>query len=178
MSAKERSHITAFIVLDVDKNTTWIDVSKHVMQKKHLGRFARDDPRHGTRHAMYLEQLSSYGCPSWAGSLEFTALEPPKRQSLVDVHYWCETLHSRMSARMKYWSTIAKTTHCWRDRYKAVYTQWVQAFDVVKTDKYAKKCRHSRSADAGGISRAERRETRHHCGQRASERATHQPSGS
>ena len=55
-----------------------------------------------------------------------------------------------MNARMKCWDTIAKTIDCWRDPHKAVYTEWVQAFGVVEADTYAKKCRLSRSAGAGG----------------------------
>ena len=39
---------------------------------------------------------------------------------------------------MKNWSTIAKTVQCLRDRHKAVKIEWVQAFDVVEADTYAK----------------------------------------
>ena len=68
---------------------------------------------------------------------------------------------------MKCWNTIGKTTDCWRDRHKAVYTEWVQAFGVVEADTYAKKCRNSGSAGAGGEYRRQRGE--------GVSRATHQP---
>ena len=61
------------------------------------------------------------------------------KRSLTSADYLCETLYSKTNARMKYVSTIAKTIHCWRDRHKAMYTEWMQAFGVVKADKQAKK---------------------------------------
>ena len=215
-----------YIVLDVDKKTTRTDVRKNVRQKSTLADL--HETIHGTAcgmYAMYLKQLSSYGCPSWEKSLETlakqTANQPDGvtvsttvvfvpdsggdedkmkhiargastpnlfllfsatpcllhvyhcsvKRSLTFADNLCETLHSKMNARMMYWSTITKTIHCWRDRQKAVYTEWVQAFGVVEADKIREKCSLSRSADAGRISKAARRG----CEQRAGERATHRP---
>ena len=45
------------------------------------------------------------------------------KRSLTFADNLCETLYSKMNARMKYWSTIAKMIHCWRDRHKAVYIE-------------------------------------------------------
>ena len=61
------------------------------------------------------------------------------RRSLTFADSLCETLYSKMSARMGYWSMFAKTIDCSHDQLKAVYTEWVQAFGVVEADKYAKK---------------------------------------
>ena len=58
---------------------------------------------------------------------------------------------------LQYWSTIAKTVQCLRDRHKAVYIEWVQVFGVVEAGHIREKtCHHSRSADAGEISKAAR----------------------
>ena len=107
----------------------------------------------------------------------FSALVPLHRETLADFRdYLCETLYSKMNARMKYWSTIAKTIHYWRDRHNAMYTDWVQAFSVVEADKHAKKISPQPISGRWGISKAARRGTvDQQRGQRASERATHQP---
>ena len=84
------------------------------------------------------------------------------KRSLTFAHNYCETLYSKANARMTCWSTIAQTIHCWRERHKAVKTEWAQAFGVVEADKYAKKCHHSRSADAERISKAARQERQTH----------------
>ena len=62
--------MSTYFVLDVNKNTTWIDVRKGVMQESTLADV--HETNHGTvcgMYAMYLKQLSSYGS-SWEGSLE------------------------------------------------------------------------------------------------------------
>ena len=173
--------MSACILLDVDKKTTWTDVRKNVCQESTLADL------HETIHAMYVKQLSSYGRPSWVGSLAnqpdgvkvsttvvfatdsggdedkmkhiardastpnlfffviclalFTALVPLHRVTFA-------ALQSKMSARMRYRSTIAKTIHRWRDQHKAVNTEWVQAFGVADANKHAKKCRHRRSVES------------------------------
>ena len=56
-------------MLEVDKNTMWTDVRRHVMQKSILADLHQKN--HGSAcgmFAMYLEQLSSYGCLSGEGS--------------------------------------------------------------------------------------------------------------
>ena len=83
-----------------------------------------------------------------------TALVPLHRETLTLTNNLCETLYSKTNARMKYWSTIAKTIHCWHDRQQAVYTEWVQVFGVVEADTYAKKC--------GRISKEARQERQNH----------------
>ena len=63
--------MSMYIVLDVDKKTTWTDVRKNVCQKSTLADL--HETIHGTAcgmYAMYLKQLSSCGCPSWEASLE------------------------------------------------------------------------------------------------------------
>ena len=61
------------------------------------------------------------------------------KRSLAFADKLCETLSSMMNDLKKYWSTIAKTIHCWRDRRTAVYTEWVHAFGVVGAHIYAKR---------------------------------------
>ena len=167
------------IVLDVEKNTTWTDVRKHVMQKSGLADL--HETNQGTAcgtYAMYLKQLSSYGCllqkanqpdgvavstnvvfvtdsggddPAKEASTPHFFLSLSVLPCLLHLYFsivkWplafadklCEKLSSKMNAPIKYWSTIAKTVHCWRDRHKAVFTEWVQAVGVVEADTFAKR---------------------------------------
>ena len=63
-----------YIVLDVDKKTTWTDVRKNVCHKSTLADW--HETIHGTAcgmYAMYLKQFSSHGCLSWEASVETLA---------------------------------------------------------------------------------------------------------
>ena len=63
-----------YIVLHVDNKTTWTDVRRNVCQKSTLADL--HETIHGTAcgmYAMYLKQLSSYGCLSWEASVEALA---------------------------------------------------------------------------------------------------------
>ena len=73
-----------------------------------------------------------------------------------------------MNARMMYWSTITKTIHCWRDRQKAVFSEWVQAFGVVEAENTRKMQPQPISGRWENIEGSEGE-------QRAGERATHRP---
>ena len=103
-------------------------------------------------------------------------------RSLAFAEKLCDTLSSKMNAPMKYWSQIAKTMHCSRDRYKLEDTEWALAFGVVEADTCAKRMPPQRSADAGGH-RGQRGATEWTSigrspattGQRASERASDPP---
>ena len=76
LSIEERSCVncetmSTYVVLDVDKKTTWADVCKNVCQKSTLADL--HETIHGTAcgmYAMYLKQLSSYPCPSGEELLE------------------------------------------------------------------------------------------------------------
>ena len=68
------------------EKTTWTDVRKNVCQKSTLAYL--HETIHGTAcgmYAMYLKQLSSYGCPSWEASLETLAKQKANQPDGVTV---------------------------------------------------------------------------------------------
>ena len=78
--------MSMYIVLDVDKKTTWTDVRKNACQKSTLADL--HETIHGTACGMYamcLKQLSSYGCPSWEASLETLAKQKASEPDGVTV---------------------------------------------------------------------------------------------
>ena len=53
-AASVRNNVHVYFVLDVDKKTTWSRRAQECLPEGHLGGLARDDPRHGMRHARHV----------------------------------------------------------------------------------------------------------------------------